>query len=170
MDWIIQSSFSMQSYGKQLSLFYDQYQSFIPPNPNLHKWKEICEYTQADTLSEWGPNEHFLEYHCLSFTPPNPTLSHQFKLESRQRSNFTAAIFFFGPIFVCNHRTELVFAGFLTLVILQSVLARALKSHQIILISWFSCFSRTSSLLCSLMSNGHFGPNLGILSDLLFCS
>ena len=55
--------------------------------------------------------------------------------QSRQRSDFTAAIFFFGPIFVCNHRTELVFAGFLTLVILQSVLARALKSHQIILIS-----------------------------------
>ena len=86
MDWIIQSSFSMQSYGKQLSLFYDQYQSFIPPNPNLHKWKEICEYTQADTLSEWGPNEHFLEYQILQKTlwlihptqshsiPPNPTI------------------------------------------------------------------------------------------------
>ena len=37
--------------------------------------------------------------------------------ESRQRSNFTAAIFF-GPIFVFNQGTELVFAGFLTLVIL----------------------------------------------------
>ena len=86
MDWIIQSSFSMQSYGKQLSLFYDQYQSFIPPNPNVHKWKKICEYTQADTLLEWGPNEHFLEYQILQKTlwlihptqshsiPPNPTI------------------------------------------------------------------------------------------------
>ena len=86
MDWIIQSSFSMQSYAKQLSLFYDQYQSFIPPNPNLHKWKEICEYTQADTLSEWGPNEHFLEYQILHTKnivshsshpiPLHPTQSH----------------------------------------------------------------------------------------------
>ena len=88
MDWIIQSSFSMQSYGKQLSLFYDQYQSFIPPNPNVHKWKQICEYTQADTLLEWGPNEHFLEYQILQqkktlslihptqshSIPPNPTI------------------------------------------------------------------------------------------------
>ena len=86
MDWIIQSSFSMQSYGKQLSLFYDQYQSFIPPNPSVQKWKKICEYTQADTLLEWGPNEHFLEYQILQKTlwlihptqshsiPPNPTI------------------------------------------------------------------------------------------------
>ena len=40
--------------------------------------------------------------------------------ESRQRRNFTTAIFVF------NQGTELVFAGFLTLVILQFVLARAL--------------------------------------------
>ena len=35
--------------------------------------------------------------------------------ESKQRSNFNAAIFF-GPIFVFNQGTELVFAGFLSLV------------------------------------------------------
>ena len=38
--------------------------------------------------------------------------------ESRQRSIFTAAAIFFGPIFVFNQGTELVFPGFLTLVIL----------------------------------------------------
>ena len=48
-------------------------------------------------------------------------------MESRQRSNFTAAIFF-GQICVFNQGTELVFAGFLTLVILQFVLARVLNS------------------------------------------
>ena len=37
--------------------------------------------------------------------------------QSRQRSNFAAAIFF-GPIFVFNQGTELVFAGVLTVVIL----------------------------------------------------
>ena len=37
--------------------------------------------------------------------------------ESRQRSNFTAAAISFGPIFVFNQETELVFAGFLTVVI-----------------------------------------------------
>ena len=37
--------------------------------------------------------------------------------ESKQRSNFTAAIFF-GPIFVFNQGTELVFACVLTVVIL----------------------------------------------------
>ena len=85
MDWIIKSSY-MQSYGNQLSLFYNQNQAFIPPNLNLHKWKEICEYTQADTLSEWGPNEHFLEcqilqqkntvYHSSHPIPLHPTQSH----------------------------------------------------------------------------------------------
>ena len=84
MDWIIKSSY-MQSYGNQLSLFYNQNQTFMPPNLNLHKWKEICEYTQADTLSEWGPNEHFLEYKILqknivSYSsypiPLHPTQSH----------------------------------------------------------------------------------------------
>ena len=45
--------------------------------------------------------------------------------ESRQRSNFTAAIFF-GPICVFKQGTELVFPGFLTLVILQFVLANVL--------------------------------------------
>ena len=86
MDWIIKSSY-MQSYGNQLSLFYNQNQAFIPPNLNLHKWKEIFEYTQADTLSEWGPNEHFLECQILQqktlfiihptqshSIPPNPTI------------------------------------------------------------------------------------------------
>ena len=33
-----------------------------------------------------------------------------------------------------------------------------------------SCFSCTTSLSGSLISNGRFGPNLGILSDLLSCS
>ena len=60
----------------------------IPPNPNLNKWKEICDYTQADTLSKWGPNEHFPEYQILQqkktlslihptqslSIPPNPTI------------------------------------------------------------------------------------------------
>ena len=52
--------------------------------------------------------------------------------ESRQRANFTATIFF-DPIFVFNQGTELVFAGFLTLMILQFVLARALNSGKSIL-------------------------------------
>ena len=47
--------------------------------------------------------------------------------ESRQRSIFTAAAISFGLIFVFSQGTELVFAGFLTLVILQFVLARALR-------------------------------------------
>ena len=38
--------------------------------------------------------------------------------ESRQRSIFTAAAIFIGPIFVFSQGTELVFAGFLTLLIL----------------------------------------------------
>ena len=38
--------------------------------------------------------------------------------ESRQRSIFTAAAIFFGPIFVLNQGTELMFAGFLTVVTL----------------------------------------------------
>ena len=84
--------------------------------------------------------------------------------ERRQRSNCTAAIFF-GPIFVFNQGTELVFAGFLTLVSLYFVLARVLDSGQSLLISWFSCFSHTSSLLGSQVNNGRFGTNLGILSD-----
>ena len=84
--------------------------------------------------------------------------------ESKQRSNFTAAIFF-GPIFVFNQGTELVFAGFLTLVSLYFVLARVLDSGQSLLISWFSCFSHKSSLLCSLLSNGRFDSKLGIISD-----
>ena len=85
MDRIIQSSFSMQSYGKQLSLFYDQYQSF-PTKSKPSQMKGNREYTQADTLLEWGPNEHFLEYQILQKTlwlihptqshsiPPNPTI------------------------------------------------------------------------------------------------
>ena len=52
--------------------------------------------------------------------------------QTRQRSNFTAAIFF-GPIFIFNQGTELVFAGFL--VILQFVLSRVFKSGQSIVIS-----------------------------------
>ena len=74
----------MQSYGKQLSLFYDQYQSFIPPNPNVHKWKKICEYTQADTFL--GDQMNVSWYTILQKTlwlihptqshsiPPNPTI------------------------------------------------------------------------------------------------
>ena len=38
--------------------------------------------------------------------------------ESRQRSTFTAAAIFFGPIFVFNQRTKLVCADFPTVVIL----------------------------------------------------
>ena len=152
----------MQSYGKQLSLFYNKYQSFIPPNPNHPKLKEICEYTQVDTLSEWGPNEHFLEYHCLSFTPPNPTLSHQFKLESRQRSNFTAAAIFFGlELSWCSRVFWLLW--------FFSLFWPKLSTGQSLLISWLSCFSHhTTSLFCSLMNNRCFGPNLGILSNMAF--
>ena len=60
-----------------MSLIHPTQSHSIPPNPNLHKWKEI---------SEWGPNEHFLEYQILQKTlslihptqshsiPPNPTI------------------------------------------------------------------------------------------------
>ena len=61
--------------------------------------------------------------------------------ESRQRSNFTAAAIFFGPIFVFNQGTELVFAGFLTVVILQFVLTRALNSDFLILLFLSHVFS-----------------------------
>ena len=92
--------------------------------------------------------------------------------ESRQRSKFTAAIsrVLWSFLFVFNQWTELLFTGFLTLVILYLVLATIQNSGQSLLISWFSCFSHTSSLLCSLMNNGRFGTNLRILSDLASCS
>ena len=47
--------------------------------------------------------------------------------ESRQRANFTATNFF-DPIFVFNLGTELLFPGFLTFMIHQFVLVRALNS------------------------------------------
>ena len=53
--------------------------------------------------------------------------------ESKEATSLQPSSEFFGLIFVFNQGTELVFAGFLTLMILQFVLARALNSGKSIL-------------------------------------
>ena len=85
--------------------------------------------------------------------------------ESRQRSNFTAAILWVLLSNLCFQPRN--WAGVCRF---SDSCDSLVYFGQSLLISWFSCFSRTSSLLCSLMSNGRFGPNLGILSDLASCS
>ena len=83
MGWIIQSSFSMQSYGKQLSLFYDQYQSFIPTFTN--EWKSVnipkpTHFQNGDQMNiSWNIKfctQKNIVSHSSHPIPLHPTQSH----------------------------------------------------------------------------------------------